>query len=145
MKRLYDEIHELHPSFAKWLQRKKWIYDYEYWLDAHSRVDFVAFDILNDKRYMIEIGNHFANDFELVDKILQCERYKAIYPSYKMILALPNNYNEHNDILNYLCKYYEIKIIKFKVGDYISNYKRFQKIIFRDYPDLYEINKSKFQ
>lgn len=131
----HNEICELHPSVALWLQSHKLIYTYENWLNKHNRVDFLAFDMYKNQFVICEVGNFYDNTQDLVDKFLQCARYKSIFPSYHCILFLPSDYHKNDDYVNYLSNLYEIEIVFVEIHDFIDNYDDFYKIIYPDYYD----------
>lgn len=141
----HNEVTELHPSVAKWLQNKKWIYEYESWLNANNRIDFLAFDMMNDQFVLCEVGNYYDSIQDLSDKFRQCERYHALFPSYRMILFLPNDYNLLDDFVKYFANLYEIEIIYIEIHDFIDNYDEFIKTIYPNYIDERQPNKGTFK
>jgi hypothetical protein len=140
MERKYNEIIELHPATAKWLRDNNFIYDYEFWIDEHNRPDFIATfsgDLHNCKNFSVicEVGNHFNNEEELIDKILQCVRYKNV-SGLELYLFLPDSYHEHDKLLKFLCDYFHITIKRITNNDFITNYNDFIHEIYPDYDTM---------
>ena len=139
------EISQLHPSVAKWLQKQHFIYEYECWLNSNNRVDFKYYDFKKYQFVLGEVGNNYDNELDLIDKLIQCNRYHQLFPSYQIVLFLPIDYIQHNGLLDYLSKYYKITIKRIKIHDIVTNYDEFYKIIYPNYFDELQPNIGYFK